>query len=66
MYLILGIVFLALGLLMVLRPQVLFELVESWKSDSLGEPSRMYLLSTRFGGVLVAAVGIASIVVNFL
>lgn len=66
MYLILGIVFLALGLLMILRPQVLFELVESWKSDSLGEPSRMYLLSTRFGGVLVAAVGIASIVVNFL
>ncbi len=66
MYLILGIVFLALGLLMVLRPQVFFELVESWKSDSLGEPSRMYLLSTRFGGVLVAAVGIASIVVNFL
>jgi hypothetical protein len=66
MYLILGIVFLALGLLMILRPQVFFELVESWKSDSPGEPSRMYLLSTRFGGVLVAAVGIASIVVNFL
>ena len=66
MYLILGIVLLALGLLMVLRPQVFFELAESWKSGSAGEPSKLYLFSTRFGGVLFIAVGIASIVVNFL
>lgn len=66
MYLILGIVLLALGLLMVLRPQVFFELTESWKSSSAGEPSKLYLFSTRFGGVLFIAVGIASIVVNFL
>lgn len=65
MYFILGMVLLAVGLLMVIRPQVFYDLTESWKNSGAGEPSRMYLFSTRFGGVMCSAAGIAGIVVTF-
>ena len=66
MYLLLGIIFFAVGLGILFSPHTFFQLTESWKSDTSGEPSRVYLFSTRFGGVMFCLVGAAGIVVQFL
>ncbi len=66
MYLVLGILFLALGALMIFKPQLIYTLIESWKSNSPGEPSKTYLFSTRFGGVMFALVGIVAVVFQFI
>ncbi|OUN24885.1 DUF6199 family natural product biosynthesis protein [Pseudoflavonifractor sp. An85] len=61
MYLILGILMVALGLFMLLRPSDFFDLTESWKSYAPGEPSKLFLFSTRFGGCMFILVGLAGI-----
>ena len=66
MLLIGSILVLAAGLVMLISPGTIYELTESWKSYSSGEPSTLYLISTRIGGALSALVGIAGIVVFFL
>lgn len=66
MFLIAGIVFIPCGIVMLLKPQWVYMLTELWKSSVMGEPSRLYLLSTRIGGVFVTAVGILAIVAFFL
>ena len=66
MFLIAGIVFIICGIIMLLKPQWVYMLTELWKSSVTGEPSRLYLLSTRIGGGFVTAVGILAIVVFFL
>ena len=63
-----GLVFLALaiyGVALVWKPEFFYELTESWKHDG-GEPSDWYLLSTRFGGVMCALVGIGGIIFVFI
>lgn len=61
MYLILGILLLALGLFMLLRPSDFFDLTQNWKSDTPGEPSKLFLFSTRLGGCLFTLLGLAGI-----
>lgn len=61
MYLILGILMAALGLFMLLRPSDFFDLTQSWKSNTSGEPSKLFLFSTRFGGCMFILVGLAGI-----
>jgi len=65
MYIVLGIIFVVLGLLMLIRPEVIYGAVESWKSDTAGEPSKLYRFSTRFGGAMVLAVGILCFIAAF-
>lgn len=57
MYVLLSILLVGLGLLMICRPETVYELTEGWKSSSSGTPSRAYLLSTRFGGVMMLLAG---------
>lgn len=57
-----GIGFLALGLLLFLKPGLVWKLTEQWKSYRADEPSDLYLLSTKLGGILFALLGIAMIV----
>ena len=47
-------------------PELIYEVTESWKSYSSGEPSDLYRLSTRVGGVAFIVVGIACIIVAFI
>ncbi|SFL36776.1 hypothetical protein SAMN03159341_105302 [Paenibacillus sp. 1_12] len=53
------------GLLMLIRPSLIWTITESWKSNDATEPSDLYLWSTRFGGVMCTLVGIAAICVYF-
>lgn len=54
-----GIVFLGIGIFIFLNPQLVWKLTEEWKSYSSDEPSDLYLKSTKFGGILLALLGIA-------
>ena len=54
------------GAALIWKPQVFYELTESWKHDGGSEPSNLYILSTRFGGVMCALVGIGGMVCVFI
>ena len=67
LYCIAGLALIAIGVVMLVKPQLVFELTESWKHDSgAAEPSKLWLFSTRFGGVMCVLAGILGIIVPFL
>lgn len=66
MYWLLSILLIFIGLVLATKPRVWYELTERWKTDAAAEPSRVYLLRTRFGGVICIFVGTAWITVNLL
>ncbi|WP_349403269.1 DUF6199 family natural product biosynthesis protein [Cohnella silvisoli] len=53
------------GLLMFFRPNIVWAMTESWKSNDATEPSDLYIWSTRFGGVLFTLAGIGGICASF-
>ena len=65
--LILGSIFLLIvGVLMLCFPDVVYSITESWKSNASSEPSGMYRLHIRIGGIACALVGVAGIIANFV
>ncbi|WP_078548800.1 DUF6199 family natural product biosynthesis protein [Litchfieldia alkalitelluris] len=62
----LGIILFIIGLTMIIKPSFIWLIAESWKSEDATEPSGLYLMSTRFGGIMCSLVGISSIVITFL
>ena len=63
-----GLIFLALaiyGVALIWKPEFFYELTERWKHDGGGEPSKSYLLSTRFGGVMCVLAGIGGMICIF-
>jgi hypothetical protein len=46
------------GLLMTIRPDIIWRINESWKSNDATEPSDLYLLLTRIGGICLLVIGI--------
>ncbi len=63
-YLLGGILVLAWGLVLFLRPTLWWELTERWKSYRAEDPSDFYLLCTKIGGVLVILAGIALVILS--
>lgn len=45
------------------KPQTFFDITESWKSNAEREPSDLYRISTRLGGILFLLVGVAGMIV---
>ena len=64
--LVLGIILLLTGLVMLLKPDCIWRIAESWKSADATEPSFFYIRSLRFGGIIVTIVGLASIIIPLL
>ena len=61
--LIFGSIFLLIiGLLMLCFPTMTYNLTESWKSYTSGEPSNLYKWHIRIGGIVFTLVGIAGII----
>ena len=60
-----GIFFILLGALLFFKPDAVYELIESWKSYSRGDPSDLYLKLTKIEGVVFFLVGIAALVAMF-
>ena len=62
-----GLVLIGIGVTMLVKPQFVFELSQSWRTDgSVGEPSALYVWSTRFGGVMFILAGICGLIVPCL
>lgn len=66
MYLFLGIFLIFAGLVMVIFPEFVYELQESFRSDAIGTPSKWFIISTRFGGVMCILAGLAGIIITFI
>ena len=64
-YLLIGLLFIALGLFMLLKPEKYFEIVERWNFRNDAEPSDFYLANTRFGGTIFTIIGILCIAAFF-
>ncbi|NWQ42571.1 hypothetical protein MLOOGBEN_17870 [Bacillus sp. EB106-08-02-XG196] len=62
----LGIFLIIIGVSMVIEPSLFWLLTERWKSNDGTEPSRLYSLSTMFGGIIITVVGFCSVIVAFL
>lgn len=64
---ILGSIFLLIaGVLMLFNPDMVYRLTESWKSSAADEPSELYTLHIRIGGVACSLVGIAGLIAHFV
>ena len=61
-----GIIILALGMFIFLKPDLVWKLMEEWKSYRADEPSELYLKVTRIGGILFALFGMIMIVLPFI
>lgn len=57
-----GIILAVTGFFMMLSPKIFFEITESWKSNTSGEPSSLFVFFTRLGGVALILIGIAGII----
>ena len=55
-------IFLILGLLMLIKPYETWKICESWKHNSITEPSDLYIAYIRFLGIIFILVGITSII----
>lgn len=65
MYFLIGIVFAGIGLTMLIKPQIIFHITEGWKNSNNNEPSDLYIISIRFGGVMFVIIGFASVTIQF-
>ena len=64
---ILGSIFLLVaGLLMLCFPAVIYSITESWKTNSSSEPSGMYKIHIRVGGIAFLLVGITGLIIFFV
>ena len=61
-----GVVFVALGVFLFVRPDLLWNWTERWKSYRADEPSDLYVKSTKFGGVAFALLGVVISVLPFV
>jgi len=57
-----GVILVLIGLLMIYNPTLVWTVTEKWKSQDATEPSDLYVLSLRIGGVLATLAGLAGIV----
>lgn len=61
-----GMVVIALGIFIYLKPDLIWKLTEQWKSYYADEPSDFYLKSTKIGGILFILLGIAMILLPLI
>jgi hypothetical protein len=51
---------------MIIKPSFFWLITESWKSSVGTEPSDLYVLSTRFGGIMITLAGIGAVIAFIL
>lgn len=62
----LGIMLVIIGITMIIKPNIIWFVTESWKSNDATEPTHLYIWSTRFGGIMITLAGIGGVVANFI
>lgn len=66
MYILIGIIFTIVGIVMLISPETIFQITESWKIDGDNEPSDLYCAGAKVAGFAVLIIGVASIIVSLL
>lgn len=61
-----GFLFLALGIFIFLKPDLIWKLTEEWKSYGAAEPSDFYRLSTKAGGILLSLLGMTMVILPWI
>lgn len=61
-----GFLIFVLGMLIFLKPDLVWKLTEEWKSYRADEPSDLYLKITKIGGILYALAGVFMIILPFI
>lgn len=64
MMIFLSIIFIGVGITMFLKPDIIWTITESWKSDNAYGPTDLYKTSTKFGGILVFLIGLVNLFVQ--
>ncbi|WP_169091605.1 DUF6199 family natural product biosynthesis protein [Paenibacillus sp. PL91] len=54
------------GILMLIKPTLIWSMTEMWKSNDATEPSSLYIGSIRFGGTMCTLAGIGGIIALLL
>lgn len=62
----LGMILIIVGVSMIIKPSLFWLLLESWKSIEETEPSEVFIISTRYGGMMMTLIGIGTVIVPFL
>lgn len=61
----LAIILLIVGLVMTIKPDIWWQLTESWKSYSAGDPSDFYIKVIRIGGIVFLVMALMVFVLLF-
>ncbi len=61
-----AIIMIAVGIVMVTNPELIYTISEKWKSNSDSEPSKLYINSIRFFGIMVIIIAVVALVVTFM
>ena len=64
MEIICSILIILLGLFLVIKPDWVYYISESWKSNFNSEPSNLYLVSTKIGGLIVLIIGLVLLILS--
>ena len=54
---------LLMGLVMLVKPDLFYYITEAWKSDYSDEPSYLYRVSTKFGGIMFTIAGVLGVII---
>lgn len=65
-YCLIGIICIVIGCFCYLKPDLVYELAEEWKSDSSGDPSEAYIKKVKSIGSALIFFGIAEIILSIL
>lgn len=58
MELIIGIFFIIIGVIMLLKPKIMWKISDSWKTKTKAEPSKFYITLIRIVGCILIVAGI--------
>lgn len=61
-----SIILIIVGILLLKFPDAAYELTQSWKNASSTEPSNLWLISTRIGGIVCVAIGVVCLIVGIV
>ncbi len=59
-----GIFLIIIGCIMLIKPNVMWKITESWKTKTNAEPTDLYIIIIRIGGLILAVGGIITILKN--
>lgn len=61
-----AIILICVSVFMFIKPNIIWMITEAWKSNSADGPSELFILSSRFGAVLMFAVCTLYLIVTLL